>query len=113
RFKHRPQFLADSSSRHAPHDTVCLAPCPVVLAALSRAREIRYGRRLAISDRARPKNDANGKYCKSTSQAITKNTDADHLVYDCDQAKGILHPHFGPYKVIIQDIQYKKYLRLE
>ncbi|MDO3619371.1 hypothetical protein Q3O97_26520, partial [Ralstonia pseudosolanacearum] len=25
---------ADSSSRHAPHDTVCLAPCPVVLAAL-------------------------------------------------------------------------------
>ncbi|MHA6878360.1 hypothetical protein ACQUKJ_24300, partial [Ralstonia pseudosolanacearum] len=34
RFKHRPQFLADSSSRHAPHDTVCLAPCPVVLAAL-------------------------------------------------------------------------------
>ncbi|WP_223259867.1 hypothetical protein, partial [Ralstonia pseudosolanacearum] len=36
RFKHRPQFLADSSSRHAPHDTVCLAPCPVVLAALSQ-----------------------------------------------------------------------------
>uniref|UniRef100_UPI001FFABB55 hypothetical protein n=1 Tax=Ralstonia pseudosolanacearum TaxID=1310165 RepID=UPI001FFABB55 len=30
-----PQFLADSSSRHAPHDTVCLAPCPVVLAALN------------------------------------------------------------------------------
>ncbi|MHA6841739.1 hypothetical protein ACQUJZ_12295 [Ralstonia pseudosolanacearum] len=62
---------------------------------------------------ARPKNDANGKYCKSTFQAITKNTDAGDLVYDCDQAKGILHSHFGPYKVIIQDIQYKKYLRLE
>ncbi|MDO3522166.1 hypothetical protein Q3O98_08740 [Ralstonia pseudosolanacearum] len=59
------------------------------------------------------KNDVNGKYCKSTSQAITKNTDAGDLVYDCDQAKGILHPHFGPYKVTIQDIQYKKYLRLE
>ncbi len=71
RFKLRPQFLADFSSRHAAHDTAYFGACPVALATLSPSR-------------ARPaERIRGGRIAKAASCEIASN----HRMTDCGRTR--------------------------